>query len=730
MADPSEMKSPAVRPRVRAKTPTVIQMEAVECGAACLAMILAYYGKWVPLERVRMDCGVSRDGSKASNMLRAARNYGLVARGARPEVDELKKLSFPMIVFWNSNHFVVVEGYDSKRWYLNDPSSGPRDVFPEDFEESYSDAVLTFEPGPDFQKGGQKPSVINALISRAAGLGSSLTYAVLAGLLLAALGLVIPSFSRVFIDRFLLEGMQTVVRPLLILMGVAIVAQACLTWLQQTALMRLEMKLSLSTSSKFFLHILKLPMVFFYQRYAGEVGSRLYLNDVVASLLSSQLAANIIACVTSVFFFFVMLQYDLVLTLVGVSLALANLLVLKYVSTRIRDLNRRVLQEGGKLSGISMGGLMGIETIKATGSEWDFFSRWAGYQAKQVNSQQESAAFSQLFGAVPTLLSTFGAMAILSLGGLEVMGGKLTIGELMAFQLLMASFSAPFSSLLSMGTQLQQVEADVQRLDDVLKQKPDPQVMRTNGEAPTGEFPPKLTGYLELRDVSFGYSPLDKPLIENFSLKMSPGSRVALVGSSGSGKSTVAKLVTGLFETWSGEILLDGKPKSQFPREVVTNSVGFVDQDIMLFEGTVRENLSLWDETIPDETMVKAAQDACIHDDIGACKNGYNYMIEEGGRNFSGGQRQRLEIARALVMNPTVMILDEATSALDPLTERLIDRNLRSRGCTCLIIAHRLSTVRDCDEIIVMEQGKVVERGTHDEMRNARGPYSRLIREY
>lgn len=730
MPDPSAMSQPVSRPRVRFRTPTVIQMEAVECGAASLTMVLAYYGKWVPLEQVRIDCGVSRDGSKASNVLRAARNYGLIARGGRPQVEELKRLSFPMIVFWNFNHFVVVEGYDSKRWYLNDPASGPREVFPEDFESSYSDAAMTFEPGPDFQEGGHKPSVVRALWSRATGLGSTLTYAVIAGLLLAALGLVIPSFSRVFIDRYLLGGMQTVVRPLLIMMGAAILAQACLTWLQQAALMRLEMKLSVATSSKFFLHILKLPTVFFYQRFAGEVGSRVYLNDVVASLLSNQLATNIIACFTSVFFLLVMFQYDITLTLVGASLALANLLVLKYVSGRITDLNRRVLQEGGKLSGISMGALMGIETIKATGSESDFFSRWAGYQAKQVNSNQQSSAFSQLFGAAPTLLSTLGAMAILSLGGLEVMRGKLTIGELMAFQLLMASFNAPFSTLLSMGTQLQQVEADVQRLDDVLKQKPDPQVTRTDIAGPLDSIPPKLKGYLELRDVTFGYSPLDKPLIENLSLKMTPGGRIALVGSSGSGKSTVAKLVTGLFEPWNGEILFDGKPRSRIPREVLTNSVALVDQDIMLFEGTIRENLTLWEETIPDETMVKAAHDACIHEDIAACRNGYDYVVEEGGRNFSGGQRQRLEIARALTVNPTVMILDEATSALDPLTERLIDRNLRTRGCACLIIAHRLSTVRDCDEIIVLDQGKVVERGTHEQMRDAGGPYSRLIREY
>ena len=730
MPDHSAVTRDSSFKKVRVKTPSVIQMEAVECGAASLAMILAYFGKWVPLEQVRVDCGVSRDGSKASNVLRAARNYGLVARGSRPEVDELRSLPFPMIVFWNFNHFVVVEGFDTKKWYLNDPASGPREVSLEEFQDSYSDAAMTFEPGPDFEKGGQRPSVLRSLRSRAKGLASGLTYTVIAGLLLAVLGIVIPSFSRIFIDRFLLEGMQTIVRPLLIFMGVAIVAQGLLTWLQQNALIRLEMNLSISSSSKFFLHVLRLPVVFFYQRFAGEVGSRLYLNDVVASLLSHQLTSNIIACFTSVFFFFVMLQYDFLLTTVGVALALTNLIVLKYVSNKIRNMNRRVLQEGGKLSGVSMNGLIGIETIKATGSESDFFSRWAGYQAKQVISQQQSSAFSQAFGAVPTLLSTLAAMAILSLGGLEVMRGKLTIGELMAFQILMASFSAPFSSLLSMGTQLQQVEADVQRLDDVLKQKPDPQISNSSLTVIPSGMPPKLTGQLELKNISFGYSPLDKPLLEDFSLKMSPGSRVALVGSSGSGKSTVAKLVTGLFEPRNGQILLDGKPRSAIPREIISNSLGFVDQDIMLFEGTIRENLTLWDDTVADDTIVLAAQDACIHDDIAALKGSYNYIIEEGGRNFSGGQRQRMEIAKALVLNPTILILDEATSALDPLTEKLIDRNLRRRGCTCLIIAHRLSTVRDCDEIIVLEQGVVVERGSHDEMRKTGGPYARLIREY
>ena len=610
------------------------------------------------------------------------------------------------------------------------PAGGPRKVGLEEFDDSFSGVAMTFEPGPDFQTGGQKPSMLKALRRRAKGLGLELLFAVVAGLALAILGLVIPAFSKIFVDEFMLGGMPYYVRPLLLAMALAMFVQAGLTWLQQNVLLRLETKLALLNSSKFYLHLLQLPVTFFFHRYAGEVGSRIGLNDVVATLLSGQLATSILSCFTAVFFFLAMLQYDVMLSLFGAAIAVVNLIALQYVARKRKDMNKRSLQAVGTSSGISMSGMMTIETIKATAGESDFFSRWAGNQALRVNAQQDASSFSQLFAVVPSLLGSLSSMVILGVGGIRIIDGFMSIGGLVAFQMLMSSFNAPFSTVLSLGAQVQELEGSVQRLDDVLNHEPDIQISRSENLPLAPDAPAKLVGLLVIKDLTFGYNRFDPPLLRDFTLTLSPGSRVALVGGSGSGKSTVAKLVAGILEPWDGSILFDGKPRREIPRKVMTNSLALVDQDIMLFEGTIRENIAMWDDTITDEMVIRAAQDACIHDDVAAAQAGYDHLLEEGGRNLSGGQRQRLEIARALAVEPTILIMDEATSALDPLTEQMVDDNIRGRGCTCLIIAHRLSTIRDCNEILVLKDGVVVQRGTHEEMVSVDGPYARLIKEY
>jgi NHLM bacteriocin system ABC transporter peptidase/ATP-binding protein len=704
-------------------------MEAIECGAASLCMISAHYGRWVTLEEMRVECGVSRDGSKAVNMLKAARRLGFVASGHRPEINELKKLTFPLIAFWNFNHFLVVEGYGSKKWYLNDPAEGPREVGFEEFDEGYSRVAMTFEPGPDFRKGGHRPSTVKALVRRARGLKRELLFAIIAGAALAILGLAIPAFSKIFVDEFLLGGMPYYVRPLLIAMGVAVFIQATLTWLQQVILLRLETKLALVNSSEFYLHLLRLPVTFFFHRHAGEVGSRIALNDRVASLLSGQLATSALSCFTAVFFFLAMLHYDLLLSLLGAAFAAVNLVVLNYVAKKRKDLVKRNLQKIGKSYGISMSGMMSIETIKASAGESDFFALWAGHQALRVNALQEAGGFTQVFQMIPSILTSLGSTVILGLGGIRIIDGFMSIGGLVAFQMLMTSFSSPFSTVLALGTQVQELEGSVQRLDDVLNQKIDIPLDKSENLPLDMNTAPKLSGAVTISGLTFGYSKLEKPLIQDFNLTLTPGRRVAIVGGSGSGKSTVAKMVAGIFEPWSGQILFDGKRREEIPRKVMTNSLAMVDQDIMLFEGSVRENIALWGRTLSDETVIRAARDACIHDDVSALKGGYDHQLEEGGRNLSGGQRQRLEIARSLAIEPSILIFDEATSALDPLTEKMVDENVRHRGCACLIVAHRLSTIRDCDEIIVLEGGSVVQRGTHEDMAPVEGPYAQLIRE-
>jgi NHLM bacteriocin system ABC transporter peptidase/ATP-binding protein len=529
------------------------------------------------------------------------------------------------------------------------------------------------------------------------------------------------------VDSVLLENRRDWLPPLLFGMGFAAVMMGLLTWIQQVYLLRLETRMAVGSSSRFLWHVLRLPTEFFSQRYAGDISSRVGINDRVAQLLSRDLATNALGAVMIVFFAAILFQYDPVLTLVGIAVVSLNVAALRFVSRKRVDGNRRLIQDQGKLLGTAIGGLQTIETLKATGGESDLFARWAGYQAKVVNGRQEMERYTQILDTVPPLLSAVNTALILGIGGLRVMNGSLSLGGLVAFQLLMAAFIAPVTRLVSLGGKLQTVEGDMNRLDDVLRYRLDPAAAASAGELPPEGAPVRLNGGLELRDVCFGYSRLDPPLIENFALDLKPGSRVALVGGSGSGKSTLSRLVTGLYPPWSGEILLDGRSRSEVPPGVLTGSLAAVDQNVFLFEGTVRENLTLWDATVPLPEVVAAAKDACIHEDIAARPGGYDSPVEEGGANWSGGQRQRLEIARALVGRPSILVLDEATSALDPTTESRIDQNLRRRGCTCLIVAHRLSTIRDADEIIVLEKGKVVQRGTHDELKGIEGPYARLI---
>lgn len=741
----------------RHKTPTVLQIEALECGAASLSMILAYYGRWVTLEELRLKCGVSRDGCRASNILKAARGFGVNAKGFKKEPADLRTMPLPMIVFWNFNHYVVLEGFKGGKVYLNDPAAGPKAISEEEFDQSFTGVALTFEPGPDFQRGGQPKSMVAALKRRFVGTREALAYLVLVGVALVLPGLVVPVLTSVFIDKVMVSGLHDWLAPLLLGLVITSLMRMVLTWLESYYLLRVRTQLAMSSAGKFFWHVLRMPVGFFTQRSPGEISSRVEINDRVASMLSGELARSMLALLQVIFFGAMMFFYDVYLTLISVTCALLDILVMRWVATKMMEISQKISLNGGKVYSATMNGLEVMETIKSTGGESGFFAHWAGTQAKYVTSEQERVRAGLIVGAIPELLTALSAMLMLGVGGMRVVDGHLTIGMLVAFLSLAASFSAPVEEVVGLGKQILDLKGDINRLDDVLQYPQDPWHLLDDAEAakhadqkeqqkiepivnPSSShgssiaaMPPSVThakfeGRIEMTDVTFGYTPAGTPLIENFNLMVEPGERVAIVGPSGCGKSTVSRLLMGLYEPWSGEIKFDDKRRMDYPRQVFFSSVALVDQDVVLFEGSVRDNLTMWDTTVSDQDMIQAAKDACIHDFIMSRPGGYESPIEEGGQNMSGGQRQRFEIARALATNPRVVVMDEGTSALDPTTERLIDQNLRRRGCSCVIIAHRLSTIRDADEIIVLSSGHIVERGPHEELlENPDGFYTRLI---
>ena len=709
-----------------AKVPVVMQMEALECGAASLTMILAYYGKWLPLEQVRADCGVSRDGSNAKNVLRAARSYGLSAKGYRFEPEDLKTYGkFPCIIHWNFNHFVVLNGFKGDKAVLNDPAKGCYSVSMETFDKSFTGICLMFEPTESFEPDGKPRSVWAFAMERLKGAGTAVAFTVIVTVISSLLSLIQPAFSRIFLDRFLTGVNPDWTGPFLWALSALAAVQILLAFIRSVYSARIHAKIAAVGSTSYLWKVLRLPMEFFSQRMAGDIQHRMGSNASIAENLVNTLSPLVIQAAMMVFYLVVMVRYSVMLTLVGVFSIVINLFVSRYISRKRVNLTRVQMRDAGKLSGTTVAGIEMIETIKASGAENGFFEKWSGYQAS-VNAQKvEFSRLNRRIGLIPQLVSTLTDTAVLVLGVWLVMEGQFTVGMVMAFQGFLNAFSAPATQLISAGQTIQELRTDMERIEDVMRY-PDDAVC---DDTPLNEDVQydKLTGAIEMKNVTFGYSRLAEPLIRDFSMTLQQGSRVAFVGASGCGKSTLAKLISGLYQPWSGEILFDGKPQTAIDRSVFTGSLAVVDQDIILFEDTIANNIKMWDSSIEDFEMILAARDAQIHSDIMQRDGGYNYKLTEGGKDLSGGQRQRLEIARVLAQDPTIIILDEATSALDAKTEYDVVKSIKDRGITCIVVAHRLSTIRDCEEIIVLDRGVVVERGTHEELYARNGFYTKLV---
>lgn len=708
-----------------ADVPVIMQMEALECGAASLAMVLAYYGKWLPLEQVRFDCGVSRDGSNARNILKAARSYGLAAKGYRYEPNDLRRDGkFPCIIHWNFNHFVVLDGFRGNKAILNDPAKGKYAVSLKTFDDSFTGICLLFEPTEDFTPGGKPPSVLAYAKKRLKGAGSAVAFAAITALITAITGVISPAFSRVFVDRLLTGKNPEWFIPFIIGLSLLGILQLVVGWINAVYSLKINGKLAMVGSTTFMWKVLRMPMEFFSQRMAGDIQGRQSSNASIAGSLVNTFAPLALNAVMMVFYLVVMIRYSLLLTVIGILSVLINLVFSNIISKKRINITRVQMRDSGKLAGATVAGIEMIETIKASGAENGFFEKWAGYQASANTQQVKFQKLNQLLGQLPALVSSVCNTAVLMVGVYLAMQGRFTVGMIMAFQGFLGSFISPATSLISAGQSLQEMRTEMERIEDVMRYPTD-----VPEDAPVSdncEYD-KLSGNIEMKNVTFGYSRLAEPLIENFNLSLKTGSRVAFVGPSGCGKSTLSKLISGLYKPWSGEILFDGKKISEIDRSVFTGSLAVVDQDIILFEDTIANNIKMWDNSIEDFEMIMAARDAQLHEDIMQREGGYQYKMTEGGKDFSGGQRQRMEIARVLAQDPTIIILDEATSALDAKTEYNVVNSIKDRGITCIVVAHRLSTIRDCDEIIVMDNGRVAERGTHDELMKKGGMYADLV---
>lgn len=709
------------------KVPVVMQMEALECGAACLCMISAYYGKWIGLPIVRKDCGVSRDGSIAKNILVAARSYGFDAAGYKLEPKDVGEMTLPAIVHWNFNHYVVVTKIDYKKnkVYINDPARGRVVVSMETFDKSFTGILLSIVPTDKFKPEGKPRSMIDFAIKCLKGSFFPFFLASMLSIAIGIINIVYPLLDRFFIDNILSNNNSIWLNWFLTATFGVILTNVLIGVVQSIHWLKIEGKFAITSSAKFMWHALRLPLDFFSQRYIGDIVSRQQSAANVSIVVIKNIAPIFIDLFCLVLYLFFMINYSWLLSIIGIASILINIFVVKYSSKKLVEIKNEAAPNAGKLMSVTYSAVEMIETIKATGAENGFFERWSGFYTKQNNSDVRTLKFHQYIGSIPDLIQALSSLILKLLGVYLIIEEHFTIGMLTAYEGFVSGFRKPINNFLGVYQTFLGIKNEIERVEDVLDYNLDVSVVKSSNLKNSIVEP--LTGSLELKNITFGYSPLAEPLIENFSIKIKPGEWVAFVGPSGCGKSTLSKLIMGLYQPWSGSILFDGKTRSQIDPYLFHSSVSMVDQERILFNDTIKNNIKMWDESIEDFSTILATTAADIHSTIISRPGGYDHVIKEGGKDFSGGQCQRFEIARALAVEPKLLVLDEATSALDAKTEVKVINNIRNLGCSCVVVAHRLSTIRDCDQIIVLHQGKVVESGKHNELMKMGGLYSKLV---
>ncbi len=706
------------------KTPTIYQMEATECGAACLSMIFSYYGKNIPLEKMRVETGVSRDGCSAGNMMRAAKKYGLGCRAFQKEIEELIELDTPSIIHWNFNHFVVYEGRKGKYYFINDPAMGRRKLTLQELDDAFTGIVLTFKCTENFIKEKKQNSSFEFVKKRVETEWQTLFKMIAIGFCLVFFGVFFPILSQIFLDEVLVAANYSMVNQLLLFMFAVILLQAVFYFYRNTILNKLQNKMILLSAREFLEKLFRLPISFFDQRYVGDLVQRVDSNTSVNTFLSGQLAQTVLNSFIVVFYLGFMFMYSVSLTLIVICAVLLNVITTQIILENITDKSMKLQQDKGKLFGVVCAGVSITSTIKASGAEQEYTNRILGHYAKTVSTEQKLGRYQQIVSAIPEAIKMLSDVFVLLVGAYFVIKGDMTIGMLVAFTTIFASFSEPLDKLVGFAKEIQSLKADINRVEDIMKYALDE---KFDIKSEQNKSKTKVHGSVRLQNVSFGYSSLKPPLIEDFTCEVGCGTSIAFVGMSGCGKSTVANIISGLYKPWSGKILFDEIDTQDLPNSVLNASISTVSQNITLFSGTIRENLTMWNDIISEKDMIEAAKDACIHDVITKKPNAYDFVLTEGASNLSKGQRQRLEIARALVTNPTILVMDEATSALDPVVEKTVLNNIKRRGCTCIIVAHRLSAIRDCDNIVVMKNGKIIQCGTHEQLEKTESYYKKML---